>query len=75
MDPLPSPWRYSDVGAIVEVDPVELAREQAAAESRRRQEQAKLEDAAAEAEAAREHQAAIDAQANRELPPHLRAAA
>jgi hypothetical protein len=75
MDPLPAPWRYSDSGAIVEVDPVELAREQAAAESRRRREQARLEDAAVEAEAIREHQAAIDAQADRELPPHLRAVA
>lgn len=75
MDPLPAPWRYSESGAIVEVDPVELAREAAAEESRRRQEQARLEDAAVEAEAIREHQAAIDAQHNRELPAHLRAMA
>ena len=62
-------------GAIIEVDPVELAREQTAAESRRVQQEAELADRAAEAERIREHQAAVDAQADRELPAHLRQAA
>ena len=75
LDPLPSPWRYSPSGAIVEVDPIELARDQTAAESRRVQQEAELAERATEAEAIREHQAAVDAQANRELPAHLRAAA
>ena len=75
MDPLPAPWRYSPSGAIIEVDPVEEARAQAAAESRARQEQARLADAAAEAAIDAQHQAAIDAQADRESPAHLRQAA
>ena len=75
LDPLPCPYKYAESGAIVEVDPAEIAREQAAAESRARQEHARLADAAAEAAIDAQHQAAIDAQHQRELPPHLRAAA
>ena len=75
MDPLPAPWKYSDSGAIVEVDPIELAREQTAAESRRVQQEADLAERATEAARLAEHQAAVDAQADRELPAHLRAAA
>ena len=75
LDPLPSPWRYSPSGAIIEVDAAELAREQTAAESRRVQREAELAERAAEAAAIREHQAAVDAQADRELPAHLRQAA
>jgi hypothetical protein len=72
MDPRPAPWRYSESGAIVPTDPVEQAREAAAAESRRRQREALMADRAAEAAAISEHRDAVADQHRRELPEHLR---
>jgi hypothetical protein len=53
MDPRPSRLRYAPSGAIVEVDPVEDAKQAAAEESRRRQLEHQAADRVAEAEAAR----------------------
>jgi hypothetical protein len=75
MEPRPSPWRYSASGTIVEVDTAAEQRDAAAAESRRRQHDAKLAERAAEAAELAEHQDALKDQLQRELPPHLRALA
>ena len=71
IDPLPSPWRYSPSGAIVENDPAEEARAAAEAESRRRRLESDLADRAVEAAELHASKQASDAAHRRELPPHL----
>jgi hypothetical protein len=71
MDPLPSPWRYSPSGAIVENDPAEEARAAAEAESRRRRLESDLADRAVDAAELHASKQASDAAHRRELPPHL----
>jgi hypothetical protein len=74
MEAPPSPFRIAPGGAIIEVDPADEARAIALAESTARQEQARLDTAAADAGLMRERDAAVAAQTNRELPAHLRVA-
>lgn len=74
LDPPPPPYRLSPSGALVPNDPVEEAREEAAAQSRANQLAAHDATRAVEAVELVEHRAARDQAAERELPAHLRVA-
>jgi hypothetical protein len=72
LEPHGSGLRYPESGAIVPIDPGDDAREQARAESERRQREPRAADSAVEAAAADEHRRARDEALQRELPDHLR---
>jgi hypothetical protein len=70
--PRDTQWRYSPSGAIVEVNPAEVAREEAQAESRRRRHEQRLAEREFEAERMRREEEARDAAFRAELPEFLR---
>jgi hypothetical protein len=72
MDPRPSRLRYAPSGAIIEVDPVEEAKEAAREDSRRAIAEAQAADRAADADAARRHQQALDEDFRRLEPRGVR---